>query len=120
MKKKNIFFIRLKSKSPSFFKKIAGWFDLDLMRDGPFVNIIFGMAIATFAEMNFSSLTPFILDELNYTNLQISGFLSALATSDIVFRFLSPFIGDFFQLSPRSMYIISLILLVITRMSEYN
>lgn len=91
-------------------------FDLDLLTDKVFINIIIGMAIATFSEINFSILTPFILDEMTYTNAQIASMMSALAVADIVARFGSPFLGDFLGWSPRVMYLASLALLIVTRM----
>lgn len=97
---------------------LVALFDLDLLNDKIFVNIIFGMAIAAFAEINFSVLTPFILSELNYTNFEIASALSALAITDIGARFVSPFIGDSLNVPVRVMYMISLMLLIITRSSK--
>lgn len=97
---------------------LIDFFDLDLLKDKVFVNIIVGMAIAAFAEINFSVLTPFILSELMYTDTQIAGFMSSLAISDIFSRFLSPFVGDYLKFSARVMYMISLGMLIATRMSE--
>lgn len=37
-----------------------------------------GIAIAVFAEINFSLLTPFILSEFNYSTEQIAMFMSTL------------------------------------------
>lgn len=108
------------AKKPS---RIRSWivdvFDLDLLHDKIFVNIIVGMAIAAYAEINFSILTPFILSELNFSDYEIASAISALATADIIARFVSPFIGDYLHLSPRVMYMISLGLLIATRMSAF-
>lgn len=78
------------------------------------------MAIATFAEINFSVLTPFILSEMHYTNGQIASMMSTLAVSDIVARFGSPFVGDALRWSPRVMYMAALTLLIVTRMSGFR
>lgn len=77
------------------------------------------MAIAAYAEINFSILTPFILSESNFSNYEIATAISALATADIIARFVSPFIGDYLHLSARVMYMISLSLLIVTRMSAF-
>lgn len=96
-------------------KKIVKFFDLDLLRDPIYVNLMLGMSIAIFAELNFSMLTPFILGDLNYSTEQIASIMSTLGVADIIFRFISPFIGDYFDKTPRTMYIFSLIMLILTR-----
>lgn len=79
-------------------RRIGDWlvqqFDLDLLGDRRFVNIIVGMAVATFAEINFSVLMPFILGELHFTTGQQAGMMSTLACVDIVARLAAPFVGD--------------------------
>lgn len=75
------------------------------------------MAIATFSEINFSVLTPFILSEMNYTTLEIATALSSVGISDIISRFFAPFIGDILHIGPRGMYMLSLSGLIIARTS---
>lgn len=77
--------------------------------------MMIGISIAVFAEINFSLLTPFILNEFNYTTKEIAIFMSVLATVDICCRFISPFIGDYFKQPPRIMYMYALLMLIITR-----
>lgn len=77
--------------------------------------MMIGISIAVFAEINFSLLTPFILNEFNYTTKEIAVFMSVLATVDICCRFISPFIGDYFKKPPRIMYMYALLMLIITR-----
>lgn len=91
------------------------FFDLDLLRDKVYVNILIGMSISIFAEINFAILTPFILTDLNFNSDDISIILFAMAIADLVSRFCSPFIADQLNLSIRWSYVISLTLLVITR-----
>lgn len=104
-------------KRSAFSAWLVSQFDLDLLTDKVFINIIIGMAIAAFSEINFSILTPFILSEMSYTNAQIASMMSALAIADIAARFGSPFLGDALHWSPRIMYMASLTLLIGTRMS---
>lgn len=92
-------------------------FDLGLLSDKIYLNMMIGIAIAVFAEINFSLLTPFILDEFNYSTEQIAVFMSTLAVVDIFCRFASPFIGDYFKQPPRVMYMYALLMLIITRTS---
>lgn len=77
--------------------------------------MMIGIAIAVFAEINFSLLTPFILNEFNYSTGEIAMFMSTLAVVDIFCRFASPFIGDYFKQPPRAMYMYALLMLIITR-----
>uniref|UniRef100_A0A1B0CP54 Uncharacterized protein n=1 Tax=Lutzomyia longipalpis TaxID=7200 RepID=A0A1B0CP54_LUTLO len=45
--------------------RVAKFFDLDLLQDPIYVNMMLGMSIAIFAELNFSLFTPFILADMN-------------------------------------------------------
>lgn len=107
------------SKQKSVFKRIlrriVAFYGLDILRDGIYVNIMLGMSIAIFAEINFSLLTPFILADRNLTTNQIAITMSVIATADLVFRSIAPYIGEWLRLTPRPMYAISLIFLIISR-----
>lgn len=94
---------------------LVQFFDLDLLRDNIYLNIMIGMAISIFAETNFAILTPFILSDLNFTADEIAIILFAMAIADLITRFCSPFIADRLNLSIRVSYLISLVLLVLTR-----
>jgi MFS family permease len=98
-----------------FYKSVAKTFDLDLLQDPVFVNIMMGMALAIFAELNFTVLTPFILSDFGLDTGQIATFLSTLGVADIIFRFFAPHIGNYFTKPPRLMYAYSLCLLIVTR-----
>lgn len=90
-------------------------FDLGLLSDKIYLNMMAGIAISVFAEANFSLLTPFILNEFNYSTEQIAIFMSTLAIVDIVCRFTSPFIGDYFKQPPRIMFMYALFMLIVMR-----
>ncbi|KAG5684425.1 hypothetical protein PVAND_013659 [Polypedilum vanderplanki] len=113
--------IHIKKKSTCCEPLTRGWnkfikvFDLGLLTDKIYLNIMIGIAIAIFAEINFSLLTPFILNEFNYTTEEIAIFMSTLATVDIFCRFASPFIGDFLKQPTRIMYMYALLMLIIMR-----
>lgn len=102
----------------SVFKWFVRFFDLDLLRDNIYLNIMVGMAISIFAEINFAILTPFILSDLKFNSDEIAIILFVMAIADLISRFCSPFICDKFNLSIRVSYLISLILLVLTRMCK--
>lgn len=102
----------------STFKWFVRFFDLDLLRDNIYLNIMIGMAISIFAETNFAILTPFILSDLNFNSDEIAIILFVMAIADLISRFSSPFIADKLNLSIRTSFLISLILLVLTRMCK--
>lgn len=102
----------------SVFKWFVQFFDLDLLRDSIYLNIMIGMAISIFAEINFAILTPFILADLTFDSDEISIILFVMAIADLISRFCAPFIADKLNLSIRVSYLISLVLLVLTRMCE--
>lgn len=90
-------------------------YDLDLLRDPIYINIMLGMSIAIFAEMNFSMLTPFILTDREMTTAQIANVMSVIAIVDLIGRGAAPYLGEWLHQSPRMMYMLSLFLLTISR-----
>lgn len=109
-------------KYTSFWSATSQWivqfFDLGLLRDKIYCNILLGISIAIFAEFNFSILTPFILYEMDFTTVQVASLMSTVAISDVISRFISPWIGDYYEQPSRIMYMISLVFLVIIRMGK--
>lgn len=105
--------------SKTFFQKFVEFFDLTLLNDPIFVNILFGISIAACAEINFSLLTPFILKDFNFDTAQIAAIMSVIGFSDVLFRFVSPFVGERFKKSPRIMYLGSLVMIILTRFTLF-
>ena len=104
-----------KSAMSQIFMKVSQLFDLDLLRDPVYVNIMLGMSIAIFSEINFSQLTPFILTDMNLSTKEIATVMSLIASVDLVFRSLAPFLGEWLDQPPRIMYLLGLVLLIISR-----
>lgn len=100
----------------NFLQKVVIFFDLDLLRDFTFVNLVMGMTIMMFAEMNFSVLTPFILNEYGFDNKQISLAMSVLGGMDICVRFLAPFAVEKVKLDNRVLFAFGIIAIAIGRM----
>lgn len=101
------------------FKWAVEFFDLDLLRDNIYLNLMIGMSISLFAEINFAILTPFILSDLNFGTDEIPLILSIIAIADLISRFFSPFVADYFKWSTQLAYTISLAMLIITRAGEF-
>lgn len=102
-------------KEDSTDYKLVHLFDLNLLRDLRFLNLIIGFSLVIFAETNFSLLTPLILAEESYTNTEIANFLSLVGIIDIISRFLAPYVGDLLNFSVLGMCSLSLLVTVIGR-----
>lgn len=103
----------------SLMKRFVDFFDLTLLRDPIFVNILFGLSIASCVETNFSLLLPIILkDLLKFETADIAKIMAVIGFSDTLFRFVSPFIGEWCHRPPRVMYLVSLLVIIIIRSRE--
>lgn len=96
---------------------LVAFFDLGLLKDPVYVNLMLGMSLAICAELNFSLLTPFILADRGFDTDHIAIIMSVIAGLDIVFRFMAPFFSDYYKIQARDMYIIALFMLLSSRMS---
>ncbi|KAI4463733.1 monocarboxylate transporter [Holotrichia oblita] len=90
-------------------------FDLRLLADPIFTNILVGLSIDFFVEYTYIWLIPFALMEGSLTVQQTATFMSVYAIADILFRLFAPFIGSIVRQPNRVMYIISLIFVVVVR-----
>lgn len=99
----------------NFRQKVTKFFDLDLLRNVTFVNLVIGMSIMMFGEMNFSVLTPFILDSYGYSNEQCSLVMSLLACMDISVRFLAPIFLEKVNLDNRVLFAFGIVCIAVGR-----
>ncbi|CAH1985839.1 unnamed protein product [Acanthoscelides obtectus] len=104
-----------KTRWRRFLDQVILFFDLNLLKDGEYCIIMIGISVAVFAEINFSVLTVFILNDYGMDTGQIAEFLSVVAAADITFRFLAPYIDHVLKQPPRTVYLLSLVALVIIR-----
>ncbi|XP_055910495.1 uncharacterized protein LOC129944858 [Eupeodes corollae] len=65
----------------SIFKKLVDIFDLSLLKDFGYVNIVMGLTLMNMINMNFHYLTPFILTEFGLNSLQIATAMTVEALS---------------------------------------
>nr|CAD7457677.1 unnamed protein product [Timema tahoe] len=89
--------------------------DLNPLRDPSFVNLILGLAISSCADTNFSFLIPLLLGDLDLNNEKIAFIMSVIACADITARFVAPSLAGMGKFSDRTMYLVGLVLLVISR-----
>lgn len=107
-------------KSKSLVQRFIDFFDLTLLRDPIFVNILFGLSMASCVETNFSLLLPIILkDMLQFETADIAKIMAVLGFSDTLFRFIAPFLGEWCHKPPRVMYLVALLVIIFTRTCKY-
>ncbi|XP_048481125.1 uncharacterized protein LOC125489375 [Plutella xylostella] len=82
-----------KEEKLTFCQKMTIFFDLDLLKDYTFINLMLGITLGNFNELNFSILTPFILGDYGKTKSEVALFMSLLAGVDICVRFCIPFVA---------------------------
>lgn len=97
-------------------ERLVAFFDLTLLKDPIFVNMLFGMSIAACVETNFSLLFPIILkDMLKFDTSDIAKLMAIVGLSDTMFRLVAPFIGEWCRKPPRVMYTGALLLIILIR-----
>ncbi|XP_014289004.1 monocarboxylate transporter 12 isoform X2 [Halyomorpha halys] len=85
--------------------KFSKFMDLDLLRDGVYLNILYGLSMCIVAEMNFKLIVPFFLSNLGFKHSEIAFALSSMAVSDICARIVVPPIMDRITFSRRATFI---------------
>ncbi|XP_066994367.1 monocarboxylate transporter 9 [Anabrus simplex] len=106
---------KIKHKKKSYWKKIVTFFDLDLLKDPIFLNILFGLSIFYVAELNFKMVVPFFLADLGYNKSDTAFFLSMTAIADVLARIVLPPICDRVKITRRTIFSISAIFLGLSR-----
>ncbi|XP_075154476.1 monocarboxylate transporter 6-like [Haematobia irritans] len=86
-------------RNKSFSTSIVSFLDLDLLRDLSFLNLVMGLTLANFVEVNFVVLTPFVLSDFGYALPEIALAMSLMGFSDLILRFLIPLIAIKLKLS---------------------
>lgn len=106
-------------KKVSFWRRFAALMDVGLLKDGIYLNILFGLSIFYVAEMNFKMVTPFFLANLGYTKAETAYCLSVSALTDILARIVIPPICDKTKISKRLVFMVSILFVAITRSSKF-
>ncbi|KFB42065.1 AGAP000717-PA-like protein [Anopheles sinensis] len=99
----------------SFLQRFTALMDVGLLRDGIYLNILFGLSIFYVAEMNFKMVTPFFMASLGFDKTETAFVLSVSALTDIAARIIVPPIGDRLKLRKRYIFMVSLIFVAISR-----
>lgn len=106
------------ARSFTFLEKLVIFFDLSLLKDFSYLNIMVGITLANFAELNFSILTPFVLSDLGFEKSQIALCMSLLGTADIVCRFMVPLMANKSSLENRTFFLIGVCNMALGRISK--
>jgi MFS family permease len=93
----------------SLLQKIYIFFDFDLFNDPVYVTLMLGITIANFVEINFSIITPMVLEEFHFGKYQIATFMSLLGATDILVRFFVPFIAGKIGWENRSFFLVGVL-----------
>uniref|UniRef100_A0A182QNB6 Major facilitator superfamily (MFS) profile domain-containing protein n=1 Tax=Anopheles farauti TaxID=69004 RepID=A0A182QNB6_9DIPT len=99
----------------SFLQRFTALMDVGLLRDGIYLNILFGLSIFYVAEMNFKMVTPFFMASLGFDKSATAFVLSVSALTDIAARIIVPPIGDKLKLRKRYIFMVSLVFVAISR-----
>lgn len=102
----------------TLWQKITIFFDLELLKDFTYVNLMLGMNLANFAEINFSILTPFILADFGLEKEQIALVMSLLGGMDILVRFLIPFASQYISWENKSFFLFGVFGMAIGRLGK--
>ncbi|XP_076648267.1 monocarboxylate transporter 12 [Halictus rubicundus] len=104
-----------KQKDVSYFSKIKETLDLDLLKDGVYLNVIIGLSLYYVAESNFKLMTPFFLTSIGMSNVEVATCLSITAFTDIIARIVLPTIFDKLGFKKRSVFWVFCLLVGIGR-----
>lgn len=104
----------------TFWQKVVIFFDLGLLKDWTYINIMIGATISNFSELNFSILTPFVLADFGFTKMQIASAMSFLGGMDIGVRFFIPFIAGKIGWENRTFFLFGVMGMALGRICKYS
>lgn len=107
-------------KKIGLLRKIAIFFDFDLLKDPVYLNLMLGITIANFVEINFSIITPFVLKEFDFEKYQIATFMSLLGATDICVRFIIPFLAEKIGWQNKTFFLVGVLGMALGRISKQN
>ncbi|XP_015114503.1 monocarboxylate transporter 12 [Diachasma alloeum] len=99
-----------------YFKVFTDLFDIDLLRNYSYLNVIFGLSLFNIAESNFKLMTPFFLrKQVGMTEGEVAFCLSLMAFTDIVARLILPVIYDRLGFKKRRLFWINALFVAMGR-----
>ncbi|XP_026463104.1 monocarboxylate transporter 13-like isoform X1 [Ctenocephalides felis] len=95
---------------------VVKFLDLDILTDSVGLNVLLGMVLIIFVDINFAQITPFVMQDLSFSSNDIAFFMTVISTVDIFGRFISPFIDEYLKFGAKKMMMITLGLMIPIRM----
>lgn len=102
----------------TWWQRLFIFFDLDLLRDPSYVNLMVGVTIASFAELNYSILTPFVLADFGLSKTQTATTMSLLGLMDISVRFFVPFLAGRIGWENKTFFLVGVLGMALGRICE--
>ncbi|GLH16418.1 Uncharacterized protein GBIM_20691 [Gryllus bimaculatus] len=103
------------SAKSNYWKRVVDFFDLDLLKDHIYLNILFGLSIFYVAELNFKMVVPFFLADLEYSKSDVAFYLSMTAIADVLARIVLPPICDRIKITRRTLFAVASVFLGLSR-----
>ncbi|CAG9796388.1 unnamed protein product [Diatraea saccharalis] len=100
------------------WQTVAEFLDLTLLKDWVYDNIIFGMALAFFADLTFFTLEPLFLDKNHLNRAQIANVIAIGGATDMSARLLLGVSGQFFKINSRHMFFTGALLTAVFRIGK--
>lgn len=100
---------------PTVLRKFIEDLDLPLLKDFTFLNLLFGLTVIIFGEVNFSALVPFILSEIGFDNGKISFAMSLMAIVDVFVRLTGPFVTKRLSFSDKFSFSVGVVIITAGR-----
>ncbi|KAK0091866.1 hypothetical protein PV326_002598, partial [Microctonus aethiopoides] len=98
------------------FKTITQLFEVDLLKNHSYLNVIFGLSLFNVAESNFKLMTPFFLrNSIGLTEGEVAFCLSLTAFTDILARIVLPIIYDKLGFKKRRLFWINALFVAVGR-----
>lgn len=110
--------MRDEEKNYTLLEKLTIFFDLNLLTDFTYVNLMMGVTLGNFAELNFSLLTPFVLADWGFEKPDIAAVMSILGGVDISVRFFIPFIAGKIGWENKTFFLVGIMGMAIGRICE--
>lgn len=99
----------------SFLRRLATLYDLSLFKDFTYINIVVGLSLFYVTEMNFKTITPFLLKSIGMTKGEVAFSLSLTAFADVVARLTLPTICAKLKFTNRNSLWVGIVCLGVTR-----
>ncbi|KAG5898832.1 hypothetical protein JTB14_018792 [Gonioctena quinquepunctata] len=105
----------IREANKNIWTKLYEYFDIELLKDPTYIILNLGLTFANVTEMNFSLATPLILSEFNFDTYQTANYMSLLAATDLVVRFISSVLADKIGWSNRVYFLIGILSMALGR-----